>query len=174
MTKYVISDFGETPKDLRNVDTGEILHIPRYGVWQINGPRQKSEVIDTSDDLESLRTKYPGAGFFTIVAYDQSTITTPNDVTTDLAVKATPNYIEQNGVRIEWFEVENLFPDEDEDIREDPVTGDVLQFIIQKWNEETKEWDEYDDEDGRCITTFPSSASDEDKIAALRMLMEKF
>lgn len=66
MTKYFISDLGDKPLDLRNVETGEILHIPRYGVWELKNPKEKGEVIETSDNLEDLQSKYPKATFVTI------------------------------------------------------------------------------------------------------------
>jgi len=41
-------------------DLGENLasQLPRYGVWSSDNPRNKPNVIDTSDDVEYLKRKY--------------------------------------------------------------------------------------------------------------------
>jgi hypothetical protein len=64
--KYAISDLGEQNHDLLDRETGDIMHIPRYGVWEIIDRHAKPQVIETSDDLDALKKKYPTASVFTI------------------------------------------------------------------------------------------------------------
>lgn len=51
---YVITDVGES-FDTKDEYTGEVLSLPRYGVWTTG---DKGEVIEISNDLESLKEKY--------------------------------------------------------------------------------------------------------------------
>lgn len=60
MKAEFITDFGHS-KEATDAATGEvIMTIPRFAVWGDMG-RGKPEVMDSSDDLDSLQEKYgPG------------------------------------------------------------------------------------------------------------------
>ena len=51
--KYAISDFGKN-----YISKDEKFTLPRYGIWLLKGSKDKSEVIETGDDLELLLKKY--------------------------------------------------------------------------------------------------------------------
>lgn len=51
---YVITDIGDS-FTMHDQLTGESMTLPRYGVWTTG---DQAEVVETSNDLESLKEKY--------------------------------------------------------------------------------------------------------------------
>jgi hypothetical protein len=56
-TDKFITDYGTEPIIFKNSETGEEIHIPRFGVWAVKGHR-KPTVIDTGDNLITLLNKH--------------------------------------------------------------------------------------------------------------------
>jgi len=54
---HFITDMDIEDRNLRNIDTGVVMELPRYAAWgYIN--RDKNEVMETSNDLQYLQEKY--------------------------------------------------------------------------------------------------------------------
>ncbi|MCK9227607.1 MAG: hypothetical protein M0P30_07430 [Syntrophorhabdaceae bacterium] len=52
-----ITDLGET-MECRKEDGAVEIIVPRYGVWVYDAGKGKPQVVEASDDLEYLKTKY--------------------------------------------------------------------------------------------------------------------
>jgi hypothetical protein len=55
--KCVIMDLGAPVRGVYTDDENRTIDIPRYGVWKKNAAGV-SEVIDTGNDLDDLKSKY--------------------------------------------------------------------------------------------------------------------
>lgn len=56
MTSF-ITDLGEN-LECRGEDGTVAMTLPRYGVWVYDAGKGKPQVVESSDNLEYLRTKY--------------------------------------------------------------------------------------------------------------------
>lgn len=56
MSKDKFITFHDDPVIFKDLDTGEEVKLPKYGVWSTSG--RKPHVIDTGEDLEVLMKKH--------------------------------------------------------------------------------------------------------------------
>jgi hypothetical protein len=84
-----ITDFGE-PIELVEMQSGESMTVPRYGVWGDTGHwTGKAQVLAVSDDLDALQAEYgpdllvhrvpKGSPSRTWIARGQATVTGPTE-----------------------------------------------------------------------------------------------
>lgn len=52
-----ITDMGQS-HTLREVETGQSVYVPRYGVWCFDPAKGKMQVAESHDDLAYLQKKY--------------------------------------------------------------------------------------------------------------------
>ena len=60
-----ITDFGK-PLVMINNKTQVATELPRYAAWQPDEDRDKNNVVETSNDLEYLKSKYSTNAVFKI------------------------------------------------------------------------------------------------------------